>query len=187
VTARAVQDGAERALYFTAKYLGKDSGGSLEFNTEFDDLTMDAPTMTAWANLATSLQLPAKVVLEAPIGYFGGADSTTTNGGGDAAKKPLVSINSVTAADLDAAGFGAQQLTEKACSPVVCPFHRATRARPWAISSISMSRGEGSRRSRRRPDSMRCQARGGLGAARFTSGLRGRTCPTGAPGLEKDQ
>jgi hypothetical protein len=67
VTARAVQDGAERALYFTAKYLGKDSGGSLELNTEFDDLTMDAPTMTAWANLATSLQLPAKVVLEALI------------------------------------------------------------------------------------------------------------------------
>src|SRR5919202_68378 len=33
--------------------------------------------------------------------------------------------------------------TEKACSPVVWPFQRATRARPWAMSSISMSSGEG--------------------------------------------
>src|SRR5271169_270861 len=46
-------------------------------------------------------------------------------------------------------------------SPSVWPFQRATLARPWAMSSISMSSGEGSRRSRRRPDSIRCQARGG--------------------------
>src|SRR5215469_7487453 len=49
--------------------------------------------------------------------------------------------------------------TEKAWSPVVWPFQRATRARPWAMSSISMSSGEGSRRSSRRPESIRCQAR----------------------------
>src|ERR1700733_799148 len=49
--------------------------------------------------------------------------------------------------------------TEKICAPLVCPFQRATRARPWAMSSISMSSGEGSSRSSRRPDSMRCQAR----------------------------
>ena len=36
---------------------------------------------------------------------------------------------------------------------------RATRAKPWAISAISISSGEGSRRSSRRPDSIRCQAR----------------------------
>src|SRR5690606_17670769 len=46
---------------------------------------------------------------------------------------------------------------------MVWPFQRATRARPWAMSSISMSNGEGSSRSRRRPDNMRCQARGGWG------------------------
>ena len=50
--------------------------------------------------------------------------------------------------------------TEKICAPLVCPFQRATLARPWAMSSISTSSGEGSSRSRRRPDSMRCQARG---------------------------
>src|ERR1700680_4194988 len=45
--------------------------------------------------------------------------------------------------------------------PLVCPFQRATRASPCAMSSISMSSGDGSRRSSRRPDSIRCQARGG--------------------------
>ena len=49
--------------------------------------------------------------------------------------------------------------TEKICAPRVWPFQRATRARPWAISAISMSSGEGSSRSSRRPDSMRCQTR----------------------------
>ena len=49
----------------------------------------------------------------------------------------------------------------KALAPTVWPFQRATRARPWAMSEISMSRGEGSIRSSRRPDSIRCQARGG--------------------------
>src|SRR5438309_843761 len=50
-------------------------------------------------------------------------------------------------------------------APTVWPFQRATRARPCAISSISMSSGEGSSRSSRRPDSMRCQARGARIAA----------------------
>jgi hypothetical protein len=49
--------------------------------------------------------------------------------------------------------------TEKMCAPLVCPFQRATRARPWAISAISISSGEGSSRSSRRPDSIRCQTR----------------------------
>src|SRR5690606_20092228 len=50
---------------------------------------------------------------------------------------------------------------------MVWPFQRATRARPWAMSSISMSKGDGSSRSRRRPDSIRCQARGGSGFFRI--------------------
>src|SRR5580704_15234529 len=50
--------------------------------------------------------------------------------------------------------------TEKICVPLVWPFQRATRASPCAMSSISMSSGDGSSKSSRRPDSMRCQARG---------------------------
>src|SRR3569623_577013 len=56
--------------------------------------------------------------------------------------------------------------TEKICAPWVCQFQRATRARPCAMSATSMSSGEGSSRSSRRPDSMRCQAR----AAFFAGG-----------------
>ena len=55
--------------------------------------------------------------------------------------------------------------TDKACAPLVWPFHRATRARPWAMSEISMSKGDGSIRSRRRPESMRCQTRAGSGVS----------------------
>src|SRR5690349_15788684 len=62
--------------------------------------------------------------------------------------------------------------TEKTCGPRVWPFQRATRARPWAMSSMAMSAGLGSRRSRRRPESMRCHARLGAseGSATFLSG-----------------
>src|SRR6516162_3233371 len=52
--------------------------------------------------------------------------------------------------------------TEKMWAPLVWPFQRATRASPCAMSSSSMSSGEGSSRSSRRPDSMRCQARGAV-------------------------
>src|ERR1700733_4571776 len=52
--------------------------------------------------------------------------------------------------------------TEKISAPLVWPFQRATRARPWAMSAISISSGEGSIRSSRRPDSMRCHARAAL-------------------------
>ena len=70
--------------------------------------------------------------------------------------------------------------TEKACAPIVWPFQRATRARPWAMSSISMSSGEGSSRSSRRPDSMRCQARGGEGEC---LGIGRQNGPGSAPSL----
>src|SRR5215470_16322396 len=49
--------------------------------------------------------------------------------------------------------------TEKMWAPLVWPFQRATRASPWAMSAISMSSGEGSSKSSRRPDNIRCQAR----------------------------
>lgn len=67
VMARGLEDGLERALYFTAKYLKEPSGGSIEINTNFADLTMDAATMTAWGSLAQALPLPARVVIEALI------------------------------------------------------------------------------------------------------------------------
>ena len=50
--------------------------------------------------------------------------------------------------------------TENPYFPRVCPFHRVTLANPWAISSISISSGDGFKISRRRPLNIRCQARG---------------------------
>lgn len=67
VMTRGLQDAIERALGFTARYLGKPDGGSVEFDTDYTETTMDAPTMSAWATLATALQIPARVVLEALI------------------------------------------------------------------------------------------------------------------------
>ena len=66
--------------------------------------------------------------------------------------------------------------------PTVWPFQRATRARPWAMSSISMSSGEGSSRSSRRPDSIRCQARGGVSLFRHGQSVR-RSCASFADSL----
>lgn len=67
VAARGTEDGLERALYFTARYLGEEDGGSIEINSNFQDMTMDAQTMAAWGTLATALSLPAHVVIEALI------------------------------------------------------------------------------------------------------------------------
>lgn len=67
VTARGLQDGLERALYFTARYLGLEDGGSIALNAEYNEQTMDASVMSAWATLATALNLPASMVIEALI------------------------------------------------------------------------------------------------------------------------
>lgn len=67
VTARGVQDGVERALGFHARYLGLESGGSIEINRDFENMVMDAPTMVAWGQLATALSLPPRVVIEALV------------------------------------------------------------------------------------------------------------------------
>jgi hypothetical protein len=67
VAARGLQDGLERALTFHARYLGLPDGGSVEVNTNFDHMVMDAATMTAWANLATALGLPPTTVINALI------------------------------------------------------------------------------------------------------------------------
>jgi hypothetical protein len=65
VTARGLQDAVEKAMQFHANYLRLPDGGSIEINREFDDMSMQADMMTAWATLATSLNLPPRVVLEA--------------------------------------------------------------------------------------------------------------------------
>ena len=67
VTGRGVQDGLERALGFHAKYYGLEDGGSVEINTDFTDMVMDAATMAAWGQLAQALNLPPRVVIEALI------------------------------------------------------------------------------------------------------------------------
>lgn len=51
VTARAWQDGIERALQFTANYLRLDSGGSVTINRDFEGLVMEAEVMRAYAEL----------------------------------------------------------------------------------------------------------------------------------------
>src|SRR4051794_30624825 len=48
------------------------------------------------------------------------------------------------------------------------------------MSAISMSSGEGSRRSSRRPESMRCQARGGVSSALLACGFVGMRSGRGA-------
>jgi hypothetical protein len=65
VTARGLQDAVEKAMQFHANYLRLPDGGSIEINREFDDMSMQADMMTAWGTLATALNLPARVVLEA--------------------------------------------------------------------------------------------------------------------------
>src|ERR1700733_6467052 len=66
------------------------------------------------------------------------------------------------------------------CAPYDCPFQRATRASPCAMSPISMSSGEGSSKSSRRPDSIRCHARGPCGAVFLFGGfLDGRMAVAG--------
>lgn len=64
VMARALQDAAERALGFHAKYLGLPSGGSVTINRDFESMTMTPELMNAWAAfIATGF--PKEEVVEA--------------------------------------------------------------------------------------------------------------------------
>lgn len=63
-TVRGLQDGVERALYFHARYLRLDDGGSVEFNRDYEGLMMDAPVMGAFATLVQA-GFPPMPVLEA--------------------------------------------------------------------------------------------------------------------------
>jgi hypothetical protein len=64
VAARGLQDAVERALYFHARYLGLESGGSILINRDFEASVLDASTMIAFATLAEKLDLPVRVILE---------------------------------------------------------------------------------------------------------------------------
>jgi len=64
VTARGLQDGVERAMYFHAQYLRQPSGGSITINRNYDDLLMGADVMTAYATLVNA-GFPERAVLKA--------------------------------------------------------------------------------------------------------------------------
>jgi len=65
VTARGLQDGAERALSFHAAYLKLEEGGSVQINREFNETRIDAADVMAWATLAEKLGVPLSLVLDA--------------------------------------------------------------------------------------------------------------------------
>lgn len=65
VTARGLEDGAERALGFHAKYLKVSTGGgSIDINREFEDQTMQADILSAWTQAVTA-GVPARLMIEA--------------------------------------------------------------------------------------------------------------------------
>lgn len=55
--ARSLQDGIELALQFTARYMGKPSGGSAEVNSDFQGLSIDPQKLTAYSNMVAQGQL----------------------------------------------------------------------------------------------------------------------------------
>lgn len=55
--ARSLQDGLERALYFTAQYLGLPGGGSVELGATVEEMTLTAQEMQALAAMEAARQL----------------------------------------------------------------------------------------------------------------------------------
>lgn len=64
VTARGLQDAAERALQFHANYLRLPDGGSVTINRSYDGELMDAATMQAYAVLADKLGIPDEEIVK---------------------------------------------------------------------------------------------------------------------------
>lgn len=72
VTARGLQDGLERALGFHANYLqlkragpGKEIGGSVVVNRDFEDMTMRPEMLVAYVTAVSKAGLPVRILLEA--------------------------------------------------------------------------------------------------------------------------
>jgi len=62
VNARALQDGIEKALYFHARYMGLESGGSVTINRDFEGILMESNVMSAFAQLVNAGMPPEPVV-----------------------------------------------------------------------------------------------------------------------------
>jgi len=64
VTARGLQDGAERALGFHARFRGiKTGGGSLTINREYTDMSMAPEMLTALSGAVRDMKLPVRLAL----------------------------------------------------------------------------------------------------------------------------
>lgn len=64
VTARGLQDGAERALGFHARYLGMEKGGSIKINREFENMQMQSDMLTAFVAAVKDAGLPIRLLLQ---------------------------------------------------------------------------------------------------------------------------
>ena len=65
VTARGLEDGLERALQFHANYLGLKSGGSIQINRDFENLTMQPDMLVAYVAAVAQAGLPVRVLTQA--------------------------------------------------------------------------------------------------------------------------
>lgn len=65
VTARGLQDAAERAFDFLAHYLGLEGGGSIAINRDFENMTMQADMLTAWTAAVATAGVPERLMLTA--------------------------------------------------------------------------------------------------------------------------
>lgn len=65
VTARALQDAAERGLQFHANYLGEKSGGSISINRDFEQAVMEPAVMVAYVQAAKDVGFPLHELLVA--------------------------------------------------------------------------------------------------------------------------
>jgi len=65
--AQGIEDGINQALVFTAMYLGIDAehAPTITINRDFDNLSMDAPTMLAYVSAVSNAGLPPRLLLEA--------------------------------------------------------------------------------------------------------------------------
>lgn len=65
VSARALQDAAERGLAFHARYLGEQDGGSLTVNRDFEESVLEPEVMVAYVTAAEKVGFPLEQLLGA--------------------------------------------------------------------------------------------------------------------------
>ncbi len=64
VSARGLQDGAERAMGFHARYYRLPSGGSITINRDFGDTSLDPAMLTAFVSAVSQAGIPVRLLLE---------------------------------------------------------------------------------------------------------------------------